>query len=238
MIDRRDLLMGGAMLVAASGAFALTPRERIEYLGKRKLDMLVPKRVGTWVDKPSTSFVLPRDPDSLSAKLYSEIVTRLYIAPDKIPVMMVIAYGNLQSDLLQLHRPEVCYTSVGFQISSSAAALLPLAAGVGLPVRELTAVADTRIEPICYWTRIGDALPTSGNQQRVMKLEQELRGIVPDGILVRMSTVGESNAASFAALRAFGAELVEAIAPANRPIFIGPTLTAELGAADRRAAGV
>ena len=226
MIDRRDVLMGGAMLAAATGAFALTPRHPIEYLGARKLDTLVPRQVGKWVDKPSSSFVLPRDPDSLSAKLYNEIVTRLYIAPGEIPVMMVVAYGKIQSDVLQLHRPEVCYAAVGFQISSSAEAVLPLAKGVGLPVRELTAVSDNRVEPICYWTRIGDALPTSGNQQRLMKLRQGLRGIIPDGILVRMSTVGESTPEAFAALRAFGAELVEAIAPADRPIFIGPTLAA------------
>lgn len=233
MIARRDLLMGGAMVVAATGALALTPRHRIEYLGKRKLDALVPRTVDSWVDKPSSSFVLPRQPDSLSAKLYSEIVTRLYISPNNIPVMMVVAYGSLQSDLLQLHRPEVCYSSVGFQISSSEAASLSLAPGAVLPVRQLTAIADGRVEPICYWTRIGDALPTSGNEQRMMKLEQGLRGIVPDGILVRLSTVGESSPETFSALRAFGAALVREIAASERPIFIGPTLSANM-----RAAGV
>lgn len=230
MIDRRDVLLGGAMLAAATGALALTPRQRLEYLGRNKLDTVVPRRIGPWTEKSSDAFVLPRTPNSLAAQLYSDQIARLYVAPDNIPVMVVMAYGNLQSDQLQLHRPEVCYAAVGFQISASTRNDLPLTPSVMLPVRELVATSDARIEPICYWTRIGDALPTSGNEQRWAKLAQEIHGIIPDGILVRLSTVAPPSPEIFAGLRAFGTALVQSVAAANRPILIGPTLTAGMRA--------
>lgn len=232
MIDRRDLLLGGAMLSAAAGATALTPHRHVQFLGTRKLDDLIPRQIGKWAYRPSEAFILPRDPDSLSAQLYNDTVARLYVAPDSIPVMIVIAYGNVQNDQLQLHRPEVCYAAVGFQISNSTLADLPLARDVHLPVRELVATSDSRVEPICYWTRIGDAMPTTGAQQRWVKLKQQMRGIIPDGVLVRMSTVGIPSPEVFSELRRFGTALVASIAPADRLVLIGPTL-----AADMRAAG-
>ena len=224
-MNRRDILFGGGLLAAAGAAAALTPRRKLILLPTgRQLDKLVPQQIAGWHAVPSDLFVLPKTPNSLSDKLYNQTVTRLYQAPDALPVMLVMAYGQTQNDALQLHRPEVCYTAVGFQISSSEITSVPLTGG-RLPVRELTATAEGRVEPIVYWTRIGDSLPTTGQEQRWMKLEQQVAGIVPDGILVRMSTVGEATPATFAGLRAFAAALVGSIAPADRAVLIGTTLS-------------
>lgn len=231
MIDRRDLLLGGAMLSAAAGAQALTPHRHVQFLGSRKLEDIIPRKIGDWVDRPSEAFILPRDPDSLSAQLYNDTLARLYVSPKGVPVMLVVAYGNLQNDQLQLHRPEVCYAAVGFQISASALSQLPLAHDVELPIRQLVASSDSRIEPICYWTRIGDALPTTGTQQRWVKLKQQMDGIIPDGVLVRMSTVGTPSPEVFAQLRRFGTAMVVSIAAANRKVLIGPTLSEAMRAA-------
>ena len=142
--------------------------------------------------------------------------------------MMVLAYGNLQSDLLQLHRPEVCYAAVGFQISNSTRLDLPVAPDVVVPARELTASTDNRVEPITYWTRIGDYLPTTRREQRTMRLREQFAGIVPDGILVRLSTVADPTPATFAALAAFARAFVLAVHPADRGILVGPTIAARL----------
>ncbi len=226
MISRRDIVFGGGLLAAAGAAAALTPRRRVILLAPgRELETIVPRRIGSWHAVPSDLFVLPKTKNSLSDKLYNQTITRLYQSPDALPVMLVMAYGQTQNDALQLHRPETCYAAVGFQISTSAISSVALPGGA-LPVRELTATAEGRVEPIVYWTRIGDSLPTTGQEQRWMKLDQQLAGIVPDGILVRMSTVGEPTPATFAALRAFGAAMVAAIAPADRAVLIGPTLSA------------
>lgn len=223
-VTRRDLLIGGGMLAAAAGAAAMTPRERLVLLGDRKIEDIVPKKIGSWTHVPSNAFVLPKTPGSLADRLYSQTVSRLYQSPTAVPVMLVIAYGNLQSDLLQLHRPEACYTSVGFTISRSAVADVALGPKAALRVRELVASSDSRIEPIVYWTRIGDDLPTDGSEQRWSKLRQQMNGLIPDGVLVRVSTVGEPTSAVFDGLREFSAEMVRAIAIRDRAALVGRPL--------------
>lgn len=224
-MNRREILFGGALLAASATAAALTPRQRLVLLGNRQLENIVPAKVGDWTEVPSSGFVLPKAPGSLADRLYNQTLTRLYQSPNSVPVMLVMAYGAVQNDLLQLHRPEVCYAAVGFQISSSDVAEVPIGRGV-LPVRELTARKDTRTEPISYWTRIGDDLPTDGSQQRWMKLRQQLHGYVADGILVRMSTVGEPSPELFAELKQFGRELVLSLKPGDRSALVGRRLAA------------
>jgi len=228
MIDRRDVLLGGGMIVAATGAALLAPRRHVELLHGRKLDTIVPERIAGWTMTPSEAFILPKTPGSLADRLYSDTVSRLYVAADALPVMMVLAYGNLQSDLLQLHRPEVCYAAVGFQISNSTRRDLAVAPNVAVPARQLTASTDNRVEPITYWTRIGDFLPTTRREQRTMRLREQLAGIVPDGILVRLSTVAEPTPQTFATLASFARALVLSVKPADRALLIGPTLAGAL----------
>lgn len=228
MIGRRDVLFGGGLLIAAGAAAALTPRNHVVLLPDgRSLETIVPKKFGAWQAVPSDTFVLPKTEGSLSDRLYNQTVTRLYQSPD-LPVMLVMAYGQTQNDLLQLHRPETCYASVGFEISASQVSNVALPGNSRLPIRELVATAERRIEPIAYWTRIGDSLPTTGEEQRWVKLQQQLDGIVPDGILVRMSTVGEPIPATFAALRKFAAAMLGAVKPADRAVLIGRSMSASL----------
>jgi EpsI family protein len=224
-VNRRDLLLGGGLLAAAGTAAALTPRKRLVLLGDRKLDSIVPMRVGDWTSVPSAGFVLPKSPGSLADRLYSQTVTRLYSGNDiRLPMMLVIAYGAVQNDLLQLHRPETCYSAVGYTISASRVANVPLAGQVQLPVRELTATNDKRLEQICYWTRIGDDLPTDGSQQRWVKLRQQFDGYLSDGLLVRISCVAESVPEVFGELQDFARVLVQSMRPSDRDVLIGRRL--------------
>lgn len=225
MIARRDLLLGGGLLLGAGAAFALTPRKRLDLLGSRKLEALIPTRLGPWAVTPSDAVVLPKAREgSLADRLYSQTVSRLYTSETQLPVMLVVAYGSTQSDQLQLHRPEVCYAAVGFQVAGSRDMPIPLGQQAALPARALVASTDQRIEPILYWTRIGDSLPTTGETQRMAKLKGELDGYVADGVLVRMSTVAEPTEEAFASLRAFARTLVNAMPAAGLPSLIGRPL--------------
>jgi EpsI family protein len=229
MLRRRDLLLGAPLVVAAGGALALTPRERLNLLGDKKLEKAIPLTIGPWHVSPSNAVVLPEAGEgSLSARLYDQTVSRLYTSDSEVPVMMVIAYGSTQSDQLQLHRPEVCYSAVGFQITSTQKVLVPLSPTANLPARELVARANDRVEPILYWTRVGDYLPASGNEQRLMKLRSEMRGYVADGVLVRLSTIGEPSPEAFAALHRFARQMLKSTYPAAVPALIGRPLAAEL----------
>lgn len=229
MIARRDILFGGGLLVAAGAAAALTPRNHVVLLpAGKQLEAMIPKSIGQWRAVPSDLFVLPKTEGSLADKLYNQTVTRLYESPTGLPVMLVMAYGSIQNDALQLHRPETCYAAVGFQISSSRVEKVNVEGRAAVPVRELTATAEQRVEPIIYWTRIGDALPTTGSEQRWSKLQQQFDGIIADGILVRISTVGDPSPAVFAALREFAATLLVAVAPADRAVLVGTTISDRL----------
>lgn len=227
-MNRRDVLMGSSLLVAAGGAAALQPRDRLVLLGDRKLEDVVPERFGEWQYVKSDALVVPKAKGSLADRLYSQTLSRLYQSPNNIPMMLLIAYGEVQNDLLQLHRPEVCYTAVGFTISRSEATNVALRPGTLLPVRELTARNETRVEPIVYWTRIGDDLPISGQEQRWVKLRQQMHGYLSDGILVRISTLVEPEPAVFAEIARFVRALITAMAPADRAVMIGRPLAARI----------
>ncbi|WP_310498839.1 exosortase-associated protein EpsI, V-type [Sandarakinorhabdus sp.] len=226
--NRRDVLMGGSMLVAAGGAAALTPRGRLVLLPEGvELEKMVPTTIAEWVQMPTEAIVLPKTPGSLADRLYSQTLSRLYVSETRLPMMLVIAYGAVQNDLLQLHRPEVCYAAVGFNISASKSAQVALG-NARLPVRELTARNDSRVEAITYWTRIGDDLPTDGSAQRWVKLRQQMQGYLADGVLVRVSTVAEPSPDVFRELDNFAAAMVKAIKPADRAALIGRPLAARL----------
>jgi len=228
-VNRRDLLLGGGLVAAAAGAEALRPRQRLILLPDgRKLEDIVPKQIGVWSPAKSDAFVLPKTKGSLSDQLYNQSLNRFYVSPYNVPVMLVVAYGAVQNDLLQLHRPETCYTAVGFSITESNISAVGLSDSARLPVRELTAQSETRIEPIVYWTRIGDDLPTTGREQRSVKLRQQMNGYLADGLLVRLSTVAEPTPAVFAELGRFARTMILAMKPADRPAFIGRPLTGKL----------
>ncbi len=232
MLRRRDMLLGGLMLASSGAGWALTPRNQLVLRGEKTFEEMIPTAFGGWEVTPSNAMILPEESEkSLARQLYNETLSRLYLGPNRLPVMLVIAYGETQSDRLQLHRPEICYVSVGFEVSGSRRIEMPVAGGEVLPMRALVARNSQRVEPILYWSRIGDFLPTSGNEQRMAKIRTALDGYVADGVLVRMSTVWEPSEAVFAELQAFASQMLRAADPAALPALVGrPLATAFAGA--------
>jgi EpsI family protein len=221
--------MGGALLASAGAAAALVPRDRLVLMPKgQMLETMVPQKIGSWIHVPSPGIVLPRTEGSLSAKIYGEVLSRVYYAEDRLPVILVIAYGPVQNDLLQLHRPEVCYSAVGFDISETVSRPLALGRGVALPARQLVARSESRTETISYWTRVGDDMPTSGQEQRMVKLRQQWEGYVADGILVRMSCVALPAETVFDQLSEFARLLVASVPAVDRQALIGREYAARL----------
>lgn len=217
---RRDVLIGGAGIAAAGAAWGMTPRAALNLLGEAKLADIVPERFGRWVSEPSDKLVQPKTEGKLADRLYSDTLTRIYTqAETGRAVMMLMAYGSTQSDLLQLHRPETCYPAFGFRIERSAAVRLDIG-DRALPARELLAVGPARTESILYWTRVGDQLPTSNEEQRIARLRMAMAGYVPDGLLARFSMEGR-KAGSFGQLGDFARELLAAIPSARVGALIG-----------------
>jgi EpsI family protein len=228
MIKRRDLILATLGLGAVGAAEALRPRRRVKLLKPgASINDTIPVDFDTWQAQRS-ELVNPEQAGRLARSLYSETIMRTYYdGKSGSEVMMLAAYGDTQSDLLQLHRPESCYPAVGFAIRSSVPVMMPLPGGGELPGREVVATLQDRVENIFYWARMGDALPQTGGEQRDARLENALHGFVADGILMRCSVLGDS-APAFAVLRDFVPRMLHAVPPAGRPALIGTTLASRV----------
>src|SRR3546814_13119511 len=97
MVSRRDIIVGGLCAAGMGIATAAVPRNVMASHRKVNLAKAIPKIIGPWEQVEAVANVLPRDEDSLSAQLYSPLVSRVYAAPGRDTVMMVIAYGDSQN---------------------------------------------------------------------------------------------------------------------------------------------
>ncbi len=108
--------------------------------------------------------------------------------------MLAIAYGGDQRDSMQVHKPEVCYPAAGFQV-------LKLAAGAfdtgfeSIPVKRMLAAQGDRVEPVIYWITVGDTVAVNSLEWKLAQLKYGLTGKVPDGLLFRVSSLGDEASA-------------------------------------------
>jgi EpsI family protein len=211
-LSRRNVVTGLALMGAAGFAYARTPQPGPKQLAKDGLDALIPKALGPWKFETTSGLVLP-PPDETADRLYDEVLTRVYTRPDGAAVMMLVAYSSVQDGLLQIHRPEVCYPASGYALSETRVEPMKLANGDMIPTRIFTAGSAVRSEHVLYWTRLGSHLPTSWRQQRWAVVLENLNGLIPDGILVRVSCVDPDSNKAFAMLRDFASDLLGSVSP-------------------------
>lgn len=219
---RRSLLASAVMVATAGAAQALKPRLDTSPPRFGKLEDMVPKQFGDWQLDPYAgggSVVNPSMEKVLNT-LYADQLSRTYINAAGQRVMLSLAYGRHQSRDLQVHKPEVCYVAQGFQLQSSAKASVDTAVGA-LPAMRIVAKQGARNEPVTYWIRIGDKVIRGWFEQNEARVMYGLRGRVPDGLLVRASTIDNDSGHGFVVQERFLADMVSAIAPANRPMFVG-----------------
>lgn len=216
-LDRRKFILGGTFAAAAGVAAWRQPTERIDYLGERKLEDIIPTKVGPWQFLSNSGLVIPPD-DQLSRLLYSQMLTRVYSSGDQA-IMLLIAQSAGQTGVLQVHRPEVCYPAGGYQLSPVVQHPVPVADKT-LVTNSLTATADTRNEQILYWTRIGNHLPVTWAQQRMAVAMDNLTGQIPDAVLVRVSMIQHDRQQALDAMSRFIQQLVTGLAPAARRVLV------------------
>ena len=63
----------------------------------------------------------------------------------------------------------------------------------------LLAVKGGRSEPVTYWFTMGDQVVMSRPGRLYAQLKYGLRGVIPDGMLVRISNLSGDSRASYAA---------------------------------------
>ena len=230
MIARRDIILGGACLVAGGAAAGLKVRKKVSLLGARKMAEVVPSTFENWTSQDIGDPYAINGPGTLSSQLYNEIVTREYRhSAGGASILALFAYGRNQSDDLQLNRPEVCYPAFGYNIVRNEPHALSIGGSASVPTRRLAAEAEGRRENVVYWSRMGELIPQDGGQQRLVRLKIAMQGIIPDGLLCRFSISGDSPERDWRAIESFVARLVLAVPPLERKVLIGTERANQIG---------
>lgn len=191
--SRREILIGGICLLTAATAFARLPRHHIANLGSGKLEDLIPNRFAGWEFASASGLVLPPQ-DQLRDQVYSQLLTRTYTMQGGLEIMLLVAYNAGQDGVVQIHRPEVCYPASGFQLTENKEHSTRLSPIRSVPSRCIVAENSIRKEKIIYWTRVGKYFPRKWSEQRLAVFEQNLQGSIPDGLLIRISSINENIA--------------------------------------------
>lgn len=189
----RTLFVAAAVMVAgAAGSVALKPTHMTaDDRPALKVAELLPASFGDWRTDQHTAVVTP-DP-TVTAKLdtlYSETFNRTYVNSRGQRIMLSIAYGrNQNSQSTAAHRPEFCYVAQGFNMKHEGFSTLNLPGHKPLKVARLLADLDHRIEPITYWVTLDDKAILPGMERKLTQLQYGLRGLIADGMLVRVSSL-------------------------------------------------
>ncbi|OGA99037.1 MAG: EpsI family protein [Burkholderiales bacterium RIFCSPHIGHO2_12_FULL_69_20] len=218
----RALLVLLLSIAAIAAAHFWRPTEHLSDMRARMdLETAFPKAFAGWRldDRMPVQLVSP-DQQALLNKIYNQTLSRTYINAAGDRVMLSVAYGGDQSDGTRAHRPEVCYPAQGFQMVRQREGLIGLP-DQQLAVRQLVARQGGRIEPISYWVIVGERVALSGTQQKVAQLGYSVRGIIPDGMLIRVSTIDQDATRAWGTQAGFVSELAAAVAPDVRARLFG-----------------
>src|SRR5450830_660656 len=186
----KNLVLLALMLVSAALGMQMRLTISIaDELPPIDLKAMVPTAFGNWKEQLnfSNQIVDPEQKQMLE-EIYSQTLSRTYINPNGYRIMLSIAYGKNQRRKLQLHRPEVCYPAQGFALSSNKPGKLDLLSQP-IAVTRLETSLGQRVEPLTYWTVVGDHVTANQNEKRLVEVGYAMRGRIPDGMLVRISSI-------------------------------------------------
>lgn len=213
-------LMGGASMAGT----LLTPTRRMaEQLPPIDLAHSVPKGFGGWhaLEGGLRTIVNPQTQAKLD-EFYSELLSRSYVSDaSRRTVMLSIAYGREQSDTLSVHLPDVCYPAQGFEVREVRHVPLDVGEGHVVPARRLITQAPQRPEPLTYWTTVGERAADGGLQRKLAQMHYGLQGLVPDGLVFRVSTIGDRFDEEFRVQHEFVRAMAAAVPVALRRRLMG-----------------
>lgn len=221
----KNLVLMALMLASAALAYAMRPTARLaDERPTIDLATMVPSDFGGWREQPNVAVqIIDPEQQATIEAIYTQTLTRNYIHADGYRIMLSIAYGNDQSDNLQLHKPEVCYPAQGFKLERIERVPLQLH-GRAIAATRLETHLGNRYEPVTYWTVVGDHVTTTGIDKKLTEMRYGLGGRVPDGMLVRVSSIDRDSARAHRMQARFAADLVAALPAEHRARFSGVDL--------------
>ena len=218
----KNLVLLLLMLLSAWLAVALRPTISIaDELPPIDLHTMVPISFGDWREEfnVSAQIIDPQQKQVLD-KIYSDTLTRTYVNGQGYHIMLSIAYGKNQSGTLQLHKPEICYPAQGFSLLSTQLGKIELL-GSPIAVFRLETSLGQRFEPITYWTVVGDRVTSTMTDKRLTEVRYAMRGRIPDGMLVRISSIDKAASNAFTIHSQFASALIGAMSAEHRRRFVG-----------------
>ncbi|MDA8127837.1 MAG: EpsI family protein [Betaproteobacteria bacterium] len=216
-------IMVGLVMVGAVGlSYALTPKAKIaDQRSKLDLETMIPQQFGDWkVDETIVPLQVSPDLQAALNKVYNQTLSRTYVNSKDERIMLSIAYGTDQSDNVQVHLPEGCYRGQGFAISKKTESVMQTLFG-NIPVAKLVATREAREEPITYWVLVGGQIARDNWEMKKAKLKFALKGEVPDGILIRVSSITSDVSRGYELQREFSEAMLAALPASYRSRLIG-----------------
>lgn len=222
MMSSKDAAILILMLISAVLGAVLRPSILLaDELPLINLQTMIPVNFGEWQEEANLArqVINPQQEDVLN-KIYSQTLSRTYVNSRGYRVMLSIAYGKNQGRSLQLHRPEVCYPAQGFLVMKNQIGTLNLL-GKPIAVTRLQTKQVQRVEPITYWTVVGDQITKGAIDKKIVEIGYAFRNNIPDGMLVRISSIDSDVNNAYEKHRQFADAMIEAIPTENRIRFAG-----------------
>lgn len=213
------LMMVGSWLVAR---WMIPDHYMADDLPPIALQQTVPHSFAGW-EEDTTQGIVVADPTLQQSinKLYSEVLNRTYVNAQGHRVMVSIAYGrNQNSHSTAAHRPEFCYSAQGFLVERHGHRPLQFSDHTIDTARLVGKLAE-RIEPITYWVTLDTNPILPGFTRKFQQLKYGLQGKIADGMLVRISTIGEKTEDEFAIHDDFVRQWRDAMPESHKARFFG-----------------
>jgi EpsI family protein len=224
-----SIMLGVLMVFSVAFTQVITPTEKMaDGRPALNLEKAIPANIGEWQeDKSQIAAVVNPQTEEALKKIYAQTLSRTYVNRHGDRIMLSIAYGSDQGgDSTQAHRPEICYAAQGFALKNNHVDTLQTAYG-SIPVRRVVAINGARIEPITYWVTVGDKATLPGFRRKLVQLSYGLNGMVPDGLIFRVSSIQPDAASAYQLQDRFVNALFNAISPAQQVRLAGKPEQAE-----------
>lgn len=213
----KNLILLVLMLAASGLALALRPTHKIAaHAPAIDLETIIPRTFGDWrAEKENTVAMVDPQQQELIDKIYTQTLSRTYVNPSGYRIMLAIAYGDDQRDAMQMHYPEVCYPAQGFSLKDKEKGTVLTENGI-IPVTRIQTNLGQRNEPVTYWTTVGDQVFRGGIEKKLVEIGYGLNGQIPDGMLIRISSIDPESPHAFTMQAQFADQMLRALAPTYR----------------------
>lgn len=219
---RLPAVMLTLMLIAATLAWRLTPTHYLaNTLTAVQLKTMVPSAFGDWhaLTNQPNQIVDPTRQQMLE-QIYTETLTRTYANSSGYRIMLSIAYGRDQRGNLQLHQPEVCYPAQGFTVLDKHKETLQLSQR-SIAVTKLETQLGRRLEPVTYWTLVGESIYRGGIEKKLAEMAYGKSGLIADGMLIRVSSIDANVQNAYEQQSRFATDFIQALPPDLAKRFAG-----------------